>query len=892
MPIVNFHITGSAEHLQITLTARDNSHGALLPGTKQYKCPLPPLSSRLQQKDRQWKQKYAAWLSGIATLTPSSPPIEIETNVSILQECQQLGNELIREFNEWIGHAAKIQNALLHTVSSRDYCQNPSDFCFILNVDTIDPALNLTLQRLPFHAWDFFQEYYPHAEISLSTTSHALSAVISQRLQVLVVRGYDPNINLDEQQIAIGKQLEDTNLADVIYWDRGAEENATASLFRTLKNSSPQVLFFIGHSESTNGAIQISINQTEHINLQKDRNFKNILRGLKSRGLIFAAFISCDGLGIAQELSDLGIPYLMVSREILPVHVAREFLNEFLTKAIEPGVPIHIALSHARQHLHEIVEAYKNNDGCPNASTFPVIFQSPEQHAYILNPITKSSPISITPEFRLQFLLDRIIKHWKIASIFSASLILVMIIALIRKTELTENACDSTIKNLSYLSCGEKSILGNEYLDLDAKKGMAELKLYTPNYLKAIESLEKSWKSNQKNPEVLIALSNAKIKFAQAQAIATGKSSPQVKTIAVVIPASLKANEETYLPISLIAAVAEAQRRWNDRNTPSWLLEVMIANDFNEPEQAKQVVEDLTARPILGTIGHYSSYVTESVLPIYEAKKMTLISATSTAIDLGKNYQFFFRTVNENSNQVRQIIEYCQQRNIKKVELLHGIRNFSSTFKENLSHQAQQNDIEINLRQLTNRKLNASKVLKDLKNNRSQLIVLAPDAFIDRVDQENVRQLIVTNAGKIPIIGNEVVHEPWLFTQIEQQPELGENLMFTFTWNKAVNRTNISPEIYSRSPKWWSDGNRQISHRTVLTYDAANVLIDSIDLVNTDLPDLNIRAMLPRFIRRTNYTGITGKISFNGSNRNENLSGLVQPQFDQSGKLIKFTPPK
>jgi branched-chain amino acid transport system substrate-binding protein len=903
MPIVNFHITGSADSLQLTLTVRDDLNGALLTGTRPCKCPLPALSAQFYDLDRQLKQRYTAWLQGSATLTPQSPPIDIETNGSISQECQQLGDRLIDEFNKWIGHATKVQNALLNAVSSANYDDNRHDFCFILNADTIDPALNRTLQRLPFHAWDFLQEYYPHAEISLSTTNYSSAPARDRHLQVLVVQGYDPNINLTAQHVAIGQRLADANLADVEYWDHGAEDDAISLLFETFRTSSPQVLFFIGHSESTNGVIRIWINDREYINLE-DRRFKNILKRLKSRGLIFAAFISCDGLGIAQELSNLGIPYLMVSREILPVHVAKEFLDEFLAKATERGVPINIALSHARQHLHEIVEARETRRGCPNASTFPIMFQ-PEQYSYILNPISAALP----EERSQRQLVDRIVqavnihslRTWKIA-LFLALLIFTPII-IIKGIEiwrpklapLKSTPCDESIKGLVYLSCGEKSVLGDKYLDRDARQGMEELGVASPNYSIAVDRLERSWKSNQENPEVLIALSNAKIKLAQQQASKVGQPQPLVKTISVVVPASFKSSEEKYLPISLLAAVAESQRGWNDRNSNNWSLEVMIGNDDNDPETAKkQVVKEILARPmILGTLGHYSSYVTDSVLPLYKAKESMLISATNTATDLGKDNRFFVRTVSSNYVQASSVVEILKRKQISEVELIHGTRIYATTFTNNLIAIAKENNIHVHPSILTSEKLNAHTVMNNVDRHKSKVIILAPDAFIDAADRDNMRQIITKNAGKIPIIGNEVVNEPWLFDQIEQQPELGQNLMFVFAWNSVVDRQHFSPEIYAKAPKWWQDRHQKISHRTVLMYDAANVLIESIDFgVKANMNDRDLKARLPDFIRSMHHKGMTGEINFNGSDRKEDLQGLVRPTFDEKGKLTGFQAPE
>lgn len=904
MPIVNFYITGgAADLLQMRLAVRDNSNGQLVRGSQEYQCQIPSIPIGWRDNYRRWKQRYETWLKGIETLTPSSPPIEIETNVSVVEECQKIGDELIREFNQWIHNAFEIQLGLSRIVPPNKYSENPNDFSFVLHTNTGDPELDLILQRLPFHTWEFLEDY-PHAEIALSTASHALPLpATNQRPQVLVIIGNDPNIDFTSHQQTIGEKLVDSQLADVRYWSCKPDRAAIPDLFTTLRDSSPQVLIFIGHSQSTMKAssekldsqapIRLWITESESIS-PKDGAFRGILKGLKTRGLIFAAFISCDGLRIAQELNNIGIPYLMVSREILPVHVAQDFLDEFLAKATEPGVPIHIALSYARQHLQYTLETITVG-GCPNASTFPVLFQIPEQHTYILNPIRET----ILPSNRVISLLDRIKKFinnyfsrtWNFILFFIFGLGLAIVIW--NYFHPPVSACDRTVKDIPYISCGEKSLLGDENIDAIGKEGMKELGEENPNFQKAVDDLETSWKNSQKNPEVLIALSNAKVKLEQQRADEQHITPPIVKTIAVMIPAPASISEKS-IPIGFLAAVGEAQRAWNNTRH-DWLLQTIVGNDENDPNIAnKNVVKQIIdRRSIIGTVGPYSSHVAEGILPTYTRKKMILISGTSTSIDLGRGHPFFFRTVSANNIQVDNVINFMRKKRIDKVELLHGIRAFSKSFKKDLLAKANKYNIRVNSSELTNRILSPSKVIRNFELHRSQILILCPDALIDPADRENMKQIISMNAGRIPIIGNELVNEPWLFDRIEQEPDLGKNLILSLTWNENIDRVNFSQSAYHEIPKWWRDKNKLISHRTVLTFDATNVLINAIDraIKSKITKDEDIKNNLPEMIRQVTNNGmegITGKITFKGSDRVENLRGLTKPKFDQHGKLTGY----
>lgn len=918
MPIVSIHIARSADRqLLVTSTARDNFNGRLLPGTSQQSCTIPQPSNQLLDKALQWQQVYPAWLKGVVSFA-KSPPIDIATNGAVLRECQQIGRELIHEFNEWINYRNNIQNALLKILPPLDYRKDPHDFCFILNINTGDEELDLILQRLPFDTWNFIQESYPYAEIALSTKSHALPSPVNRRLQVLVILGDDPQIDFTPHQVAIGQNLS-PDLADVQYWSCQAgspysrlksDRGAIPDLFATLRESSPQVVIFIGHSESTvkssiagsNGdtPIRIWINETESISPQ-DRNFRDILTGLKNRGLIFAAFVSCDGLGIACELNNLGIPYLMVSREILPVHVAKDFLDEFLARATQPGVPIHVALSYARQHLRDNVEASIDN-GCPNASTFPVIFQIPEQHSYILNPVVEPNilPIIIQGKLAQHTFIDRVRsigssftkRKWTILICFLFGLLAVVSL---QKIFYQPTACDANSQHLEYLSCGEKSILDNIYqyhksyqkLGKQAHQGMKALG--EGDYKQAITSLEAAWDQNKQNPEVLIALNNAIVRSKAA--------STPIKNIAILIPASDEI--EPYLPISLLSAIAEAQRSWNEkRRVNDWLLQVTIGNDYNEPNKAISgaVAEILKRQDILGTIGPYSSYVAEGIIGEYIKAKHTLISGTTTSTNLTNKKPYFFRTVNSNDIQVKHTIDYLVSHQISTIELLHGNKPFATTFVKRMEERAKQPKITIHKLEISNQELNIqTEVFRRAKEHGVQALVLAPDAFVkgDR-DRDNIRQILTSNRENLPIIGNETVNTPWLIDQIEKQPEIAKNLSLTLTWESSIDKINVSP-LFTNAPGWLADISHQISHRTALTYDAAQILLAGIDRgVHAGKNNLEIKQDLPQMIRQLPVIGMTGKITFekDSSDRSEELNGLVQPQIGPNGKFQGFKQPE
>ena len=131
-----------------------------------------------------------------------------------------------------------------------------------------------------------------------------------------------------------------------------------------------QILFFAGHSQTTDDTGCIYINQTETLTIPQ---LKNALKTAIDRGLQLAIFNSCDGVGLAHQLADLQIPQIIVMREPVPDKVAQEFLNYFLSE-FSRGKSLYLSVRAAKEKLQGLENDF------PCASWLPVIFQNPIQY--------------------------------------------------------------------------------------------------------------------------------------------------------------------------------------------------------------------------------------------------------------------------------------------------------------------------------------------------------------------------------------------------------------------------------------------------------------------------------------------------------------------------------
>jgi CHAT domain len=150
------------------------------------------------------------------------------------------------------------------------------------------------------------------------------------------------------------------------------EQPTKEKLIEKLEEDNWDVFFFTGHSKSEQetGYLEINSNRTDDLNIT---DLNDAFTSAISRGLKLAVFNSCDGLGLARQLTNLHIPQIIVMRESVQDAVAQDFLKHFL-KAYSRGRSLYASVRQARQRLEE-----NWNEKFPGASWLPVICQNPAE---------------------------------------------------------------------------------------------------------------------------------------------------------------------------------------------------------------------------------------------------------------------------------------------------------------------------------------------------------------------------------------------------------------------------------------------------------------------------------------------------------------------------------
>ncbi|MBP5976998.1 CHASE2 domain-containing protein [Brasilonema sp. CT11] len=312
-----------------------------------------PAVPKLNELYRRWQLLYEAVHQRLGSNQRIKVHSQDITNISV-NDFDEVCHQLQAHINAWL-KSESFQNIerQLRTLLSRD-----DEIRVIIETNI---AL---LHRLPWHLWNFFEDY-PKAELALSNHEYASPQVVrkssTDQVNILAILGNSFGIDI-EKDSSLLQGLTDTQTRFLV-------EPTRRELDEKLWNQNWDILFFAGHSASIADGErgEIYINQSESLTISQ---LKNALKTAITRGLKLAIFNSCDGIGLARNLADLNIPQMIVMREGVPDLVAQEFLKNFLV-AFAGDKPFYLAVREARERLQGLENDF------PCASWLPVICQNP-----------------------------------------------------------------------------------------------------------------------------------------------------------------------------------------------------------------------------------------------------------------------------------------------------------------------------------------------------------------------------------------------------------------------------------------------------------------------------------------------------------------------------------
>ncbi|MFN6477987.1 ABC transporter substrate-binding protein [Nostoc sp. DedQUE07] len=389
-------------------------------------------------------------------------------------------------------------------------------------------------------------------------------------------------------------------------------------------------------------------------------------------------------------------------------------------------------------------------------------------------------------------------------------------------------------------------------------------------YKEAIKLFQQAVAANRNDPELLIYYNNA---------LAHDRGNPIA--LAVAVPA----DNNTNFAQEILRGVSQAQHQFNNgfnngkKGLNGRLLEIKIANDAGQPEQAQKVAAELIKdNSILGVIGHYSSDSTKTALQEYNKTDIAIISPSSTSTKLqGQN---FFRSLPSDAAGGKKLAEYAFKKlNLRKVVIFSNPDSpYSESMREEFQHNFEQRGgkvlrkPEINLAN-TSLDINAE-VNRSIYRYKAEAAVLIPDARhadialkIAKANQEALDRPPSQNGARagMKLLGGDILYSD---ETLSRGRNAVEGLITVVPWFREAPQAQIFAQ---KAFNQWGGG---VSWRTATSYDATQAFIQALT-ANSDRTTVieNLRSVN---LSQENTSG--DPLQFNSEGERQTEPILVQVQ--------------
>jgi branched-chain amino acid transport system substrate-binding protein len=758
--------------------------------------------------------------------------------VEYIKACTDTAKELEQLFQTWMKYA-DLED--IHSGITREIPRDAQPL-FILEA----PG-NPTIQRLPWHNWKWLSKAYPGTEIVLS--KKAFPVEIEQKsLRILVILGSEENIDLKPDWAALESNLQ--SIAELLL----LKQPEFYQLCDQIRLGC-DILFFAGHSNSNEKSGWIKINEHQTIDIN---DLIPELRVAINKGMKMVFMNSCSGLGLASQLAELNVPYVVAMREPIHNDVAVKFIESCLA-ALAQGNSLTSAVSSSRIILKRLENRYI----C--ASWMPIIFQSREAADYIpfpekTNKLHKPFPLT---QLIIQLLWDRKIMKVPPIILLAVGLSFSFLIYKLSPSgaaEISESIGDRALFTQNLSSAKQEGI------EAFARK----------DYVKAINKFSVSLKSQLNDPETVIYMNNAQIL----------NQSADFKNLQI-IPVINSAKQGFSTAIEVLSGAAIAQVNINKQGGikgKKVILKIILDNSDDKIAEkvAEALVKDVS---IKGVVGHVDSNTSMAASRIYEREGLVMISPTSSTMDLSDSGKYIFRTAPNSKMMVSHIVDYISKSTkSKKIGFCFDSKLIAGrTFKEEFITQFNRSGGTALLVtcDASNKPFLAQQVVQKMKKEKADGLFLYYHLNEDYQIKAAQDVAQAAQAVKLPLFGSHSL----VATDILSSGKDFEGMTVVTPRHPdqplTSNFSKLFKQTFGTEPNW----------REMTGYDAVKAIAVGLDKSDGTRRGLQQKLHEPNF---SIPDGSSGPIKFAQSGDRAVTSSIAQVQCPPSGKcrfkLIAETP--
>ena len=371
------------------------------------------------------------------------------------------------------------------------------------------------------------------------------------------------------------------------------------------------------------------------------------------------------------------------------------------------------------------------------------------------------------------------------------------------------------------------------------------------DFAQAQKFLTVSLENEPNDPETLIYYNNTRA-IAQGNELTIGVSVP--------IGANLDVAEE------ILRGVAQAQNEFNSsQGINGRLLQVVIANDRNDPVLAKRIAtEFVEEEKILAIVGHNASDSSIAAAPIYQQGGLVMITPTSSAKDLPTIGNYIFRATPSTRALADKLANYIVNVSHKtNIAICADSKaKASRSFQNDLTWEVYKYGGTINSSEcdFSASDFNPDEIPAQIISNGADALLIAPSL------RYLTQAIEVAHANKqqLPLFGS---HTTYSFITIKQGQKNVNGLILPVAWFPASSQSSFMNEA---EKLWGTIG----SWRFAMAYDATQAIIEG-------LKEADNRAQLQEVISNSKFVAKGAQEPIRFMNSGERIL---------SGVLVKVKP--
>ncbi|MGI2902066.1 caspase, EACC1-associated type [Tolypothrix sp. VBCCA 56010] len=429
---------------------------------------------------------------------------------------------------------------------------------------------------------------------------------------------------------------------------------------------------------------------------------------------------------------------------------------------------------------------------------------------------------------------------------------------LITTTSPTITPKKSDMKDNPNISLGEKYLFKNEPVNTKKQEAIDNFK--SGRYQIAAEKFQEDRDPHPNNPkgsdkhlndpEALIYKNNAE-----------AAANENFIIIAVSVPIGTNPS----VAKEILRGVAQAQDEVNhepnaNRIQGKWL-QVVIANDDNDPNLATQVAREFVNpdNKILAVVGHNDAKASMAGADVYNKNQKVMISPTTFAGNLSRQYVFvIFPPISDFARHVAEEIKKASNSQVPNILICvdsdsNDNNEFANDLRIYVSNQPPQNMI------LNNTPCDLSNIDDKISDSYiqnifsqasgSNTLLLAPS--VNRIEKAiRIARVNKTQPNPLPVWSSPTMNT--YLTVEKQNGSHVEGMKMPVPWNPADEEGD---KFLGNARKLW-DGD--VNWRSAMAYDATNAIIRV-------LKQNGGNKVSPTEIRELSFKGATGTIDFKGS---------------------------